>query len=86
MKNQILLKQYIFKNEERTIKDFNKKERKNEKAKNRKQKKTKKVSNSIMYSSHATTRFNFGVIVPMSYDEYIALVKSGNVASKHVNG
>ena len=28
----------------------------------------------------------FGVIVPTSYDEYTALVKSGNVASKHVNG
>ena len=37
-----------------------------------------------MYSSHATTRFNLGVIVPTSYDEYTALVKSGNVASKHV--
>ena len=24
--------------------------------------------------------------VPTSYDEYTALVKSGNVASKHVNG
>ena len=32
-----------------------------------------------------TTRFFFGVIVPASYDEYTALVKSGNVASKHVN-
>ena len=30
--------------------------------------------------------FQFGVIVPTSYDEYTALVKSGNVASKHVNG
>ena len=30
--------------------------------------------------------FQFGVIVPASYDEYTALVKSGNVASKHVNG
>ena len=30
--------------------------------------------------------FQFGVIVPSSYDEYTALVKSGNVASKHVNG
>ena len=28
--------------------------------------------------------FLFGVIVPASYDEYTALVKSGNVASKHV--
>ena len=26
----------------------------------------------------------FGLIVPASYDEYTALVKSGNVASKHV--
>ena len=25
-----------------------------------------------------------GLIVPASYDEYTALVKSGNVASKHV--
>ena len=30
--------------------------------------------------------FQFGVIVPTSYDEYTALVKCGNVASKHVNG
>ena len=30
--------------------------------------------------------FRFGEIVPTSYDEYTALVKSGNVASKHVNG
>ena len=30
--------------------------------------------------------FQFGEIVPTSYDEYTALVKSGNVASKHVNG
>ena len=30
--------------------------------------------------------FQFGVIVPTLYDEYTALVKSGNVASKHVNG
>ena len=30
--------------------------------------------------------FQFGVIAPASYDEYTALVKSGNVASKHVNG
>ena len=29
--------------------------------------------------------FQFGVIVLASYDEYTALVKSGNVASKHVN-
>ena len=36
-----------------------------------------------MYSSHATTHSNL-VIVPN--DEYTALVKSGNVASKHVNG
>ena len=28
----------------------------------------------------------FGVIVSASYDEYTALVKSGNVVSKHVNG
>ena len=33
-----------------------------------------------------TTPFQFGVIVPASYDEYTTLVKSGNVASKHVNG
>ena len=43
------------------------------------------LSNSIKYSSHATTHSNL-VIVPTSYDEYTALVKSGNVASKHVNG
>ena len=30
--------------------------------------------------------FRFGEIVPTSYDEYTALVKSGNVASEHVNG
>ena len=30
--------------------------------------------------------FQFGEIVRTSYDEYTALVKSGNVASKHVNG
>ena len=30
--------------------------------------------------------FQFGEIVPTSYDEYPALVKSANVASKHVNG
>ena len=30
--------------------------------------------------------FQFGGIVPTSYDEYTALVKCGNVASKHVNG
>ena len=30
--------------------------------------------------------FQFGVIVPASYDEYTALVKSGNVVSKHVEG
>ena len=30
--------------------------------------------------------FQFGVIVLASYDEYTALVKSGNVASKHVHG
>ena len=28
--------------------------------------------------------FLFGLNVPASYDEYTALVKSGNVASKHV--
>ena len=28
--------------------------------------------------------FLLGLIVPASYDEYTALVKSGNVASKHV--
>ena len=27
-----------------------------------------------------------GLVVPASYDEYTALVKSGNVASKHVTG
>ena len=43
------------------------------------------MSNSIKYSSHATTHSNL-VIVPTSYDEYTSLVKSGNVASKHVNG
>ena len=30
--------------------------------------------------------FQVGVIVPASYDEYTVLVKSGNVASKNVNG
>ena len=30
--------------------------------------------------------FQFGVIVSASYDEYTALVKSGNIVSKHVNG
>ena len=30
--------------------------------------------------------FQFGVIVLSSYDEYTTVVKSGNVASKHVNG
>ena len=30
--------------------------------------------------------FQFGVIVSASYDENTALVKSGNVVSKHVNG
>ena len=30
--------------------------------------------------------FQLGVIVSASYDEYTALVKSGNVVSKHVNG
>ena len=30
--------------------------------------------------------FQFDVIVLALYDEYTALVKSGNVASKHVNG
>ena len=30
--------------------------------------------------------FQFGEIVPTSYDEYTTLVKSGNVASKHVSG
>ena len=30
--------------------------------------------------------FQFYNIVPASYNEYTALVKSGNVASKHVNG
>ena len=30
--------------------------------------------------------FQFGEIVSASYDECTALVKSGNVASKHVNG
>ena len=30
--------------------------------------------------------FQFGVVVPASYDEYTALIKSGNVVSKHVNG
>ena len=27
-----------------------------------------------------------GLVVPASYDEYTALVKSENVASKHVSG
>ena len=40
--------------------------------------------NSIVYSSHAR-RVSTWLIVPASYDEYTALVKSGNVASKHVN-
>ena len=30
--------------------------------------------------------FQFGVIVSASFDEYTALVKCGNVSSKHVNG
>ena len=39
--------------------------------------------NSIAYSSHAR-HVSTWLFVPASYDEYIALVKSGNVASKHV--
>ena len=31
-------------------------------------------------------QLRIGVTVPASYGEYTALVKSGNVASKHVNG
>ena len=38
--------------------------------------------NSNVYSSHA--RHVSTWFVPASYDEYTALVKSGNVASKHV--
>ena len=41
------------------------------------------VSNLIMYSSHAR-HVSTWLIVPASYDEYTAWVKSGNVASKHV--
>ena len=41
------------------------------------------VLNSIVYSSHAR-HVSTWLIVPASYDEYTALVKSGNVASKHV--
>ena len=36
--------------------------------------------NSIMYSSHAR-HVSTWLIVPASYDEYTALVKSGSVAS-----
>ena len=39
--------------------------------------------NSIVYSSHAR-HVPTWLIVPASYDGYTALVKSGNVASKHV--
>ena len=39
--------------------------------------------NSMVYSSHARHVSTWS-IVPASYDEYTALVKSGNVASKHV--
>ena len=39
--------------------------------------------NSIVYCSHAR-HVSTWLIVPASYDEYSALVKSGNVASKHV--
>ena len=39
--------------------------------------------NSIVYSSHAC-HVSTWLIVPASYDEYTALVKSGNVASKRV--
>ena len=41
------------------------------------------MSNSIVYSSHARHVATW-LIVPASCDEYTALVKSGNVASKHV--
>ena len=37
----------------------------------------------MVYSSHAR-HVSTWLIVPASYDEYTALVKSGNVASKHV--
>ena len=43
----------------------------------------KKLLNSIVYSSHAR-HVSTWLIVPASYDEYTALVKSGIVASKHV--
>ena len=39
--------------------------------------------NSIVYSSHAR-HVSIRLIVLASYDEYTALVKSGNVASKHL--
>ena len=39
--------------------------------------------NSIVYPSHAR-HVSTWWIVPASYDEYTALVQSGNVASKHV--
>ena len=41
------------------------------------------VLNSFVYSSHAR-HVSSWLIVFASYDEYTALVKSGNVASKHV--
>ena len=39
--------------------------------------------NSIVFSSHAR-HVSTWLIVLASYDEYTALVKSGNAASKHV--
>ena len=39
--------------------------------------------NSIVYRSHAR-HVSTWLIVPASYDEYTALVKSGNVVTKHV--
>ena len=47
------------------------------------QKKNLPLLNSIVYSRHAR-HVSTWLIVPASYDEYTALVKSGNVASKHV--
>ena len=46
-------------------------------------KKETNVLRSIEYSSHAR-HVSTWLIVLASYDEYTALVKSGNVASEHV--
>ena len=44
------------------------------------------MSNSNCVFQPCNDTFQFDKIVPTAYDEYTALVKSGNVASKHVNG